>query len=304
MHPSGPFFCDNPVVRTSAPRGPIYGVPRPGRDLPDSTGSSAVWSVDSLLRILVEPLGYFRERRDDCAFSAVASFCMVHAVVATVVGYVAGMMGSVAAGQGPATQAEIVRTLGLMGMYASVAALASLIVTVAAAALIHPVVLLVRGRGGYQATYAAVVYSMAPVSVCFVLALYIVELMPGSANAQATARWLNVLGPLWSLLLFWVAAAYLHSLGPIAGVFVGTLPLATATACAALVYTQPDAVASRLPTAVMDRTLEPFGTSLTDLLPTMPKLPWPSPTAGPTHKPHRSDRNHGAEGLPHIARRT
>lgn len=217
-------------VRGAASRLPVYGVPRPEPDTSNWPGSGAMWSLDALLRILLEPVGYLRERREDCAFSAVASFCMIHAVVLTVVGFVGGLMGLIASGDGPSTTVEIARTLSVMALYASAAAIASFAGTVAVAALMHPLVLLVGGRRGYQATYGAVVYSLAPVSLLVVLALYVAELMPGSPSGQAAARWLCAAGVVWSLGLFAVAINQMQALAPVGGILVAAVPIAAVAA--------------------------------------------------------------------------
>ena len=249
MNSHTPLWHDSP--RICLPRGgrPIYGVPGPGPKTEDWQGSSAMWSLDVLLRILVEPVPFFRERRQDCAFSSVAAFCMVHALVATTVGYVAGVIGQIAAGSGPANPVEIAVSLSIMALTASAVAVLSLVVTVTLAAVLHPLAMVLRGRGGFQATYAAVVYSLAPVSVTLVLAIYVSELMTDSEAARITAQWLAASGVIWSLALFGVAITTIQPLDMLSGVIVACIPVAAVSASLAWLGDHPGHLSEQIATA-------------------------------------------------------
>lgn len=209
-----------------------YGVPSYDRLDPDVPPSDAMWSLDTLLRILVEPAGFFRDRRSDCAFSHVASFCMIHAVVLTVVGFAAATIGEAAAGNITGTTAESLRTVSILAICAAAAAMAALIVSVALAGLLHPIVMLVGGRGGYRATYAAVVYGAAPAGLTFVLGLYLAQLMPNSGG-PGFAVWLNVAGMLWSVALFAMGVTELNGMNALSGSIVTLVPMAAIAALAA-----------------------------------------------------------------------
>jgi hypothetical protein len=219
---------DSPSVGGSSHWHRPYGVPHYVDVGPDFSTSSAMWSLDTVLRIMLEPAGFFRDRRQDCAFSTVAAFGMIHAVVLTVVGFVAGLIGVAASGDVPSTAAETVRMLAALGVYASVAAVVTFVVSAIIAMALHLVALIVRGRGGFEATYAAVVYAAAPAGLTFVLGLYITELVPDTSGGSALATWLNVGGVLWSLALFGIGMSELHGLNALEGTAVTTVPLAAA----------------------------------------------------------------------------
>ena len=198
-------------------------------DLPPS---GAMWSLETLLRILVEPAGFYRDRSGDCAFSHVASFCMIHAVVLTVVGIAAGLIGQSALAVAAATLAEALRVVSTIAIWATIAALLSLAASVIIAALMHPVVLLVGGRGGFKATYAAVVYAAAPAGLTCVLGLYLPEVMP-DGGGSAISVWLNVAGALWSVALFAMGVTELHRMDALGGSIVTIAPLAAVATVAA-----------------------------------------------------------------------
>ncbi len=216
-----------------------YGVPAYERRDAYLPPSSAMWSLETLLRILVEPAGFFRDRRDDCAFSQVASFCIIHAVVMTVVGLAAGFIGAAAVGQAPDTLADSIRTVSALAIYAAVAALASFALSVAIAALLHPLVWLLRGTGGFRATYASVVYAAAPAGLLFVLGVYVAELMPEESGASI-AVWLNLAGALWAVALFGMGVTEMNGMNALSGSLVTIAPLA-ALAAVAVWLAGPDA---------------------------------------------------------------
>ncbi len=205
-----------------------YGVPAAPR--PAAPQSDGVWSVDAVLRILLEPSSYFRSLAGACRFSPAASFAMVHAALMAAVGFVAGALGARAQLAVSLDTAGIIHLVGACAAYAAAFAIGALVLSVAAASVLHPVAALGGGRCGFAATYAATVYAATPAAILAVCGFCVAELYPEAAAFEA---WLTVAGAIWSCVLCAIALYELHRLSGVSAVLVGSVPL-TALAAAAI----------------------------------------------------------------------
>ncbi|MBM3494160.1 MAG: hypothetical protein FJX72_07555 [Armatimonadetes bacterium] len=202
------------AARRGVPNQPRpYGVPSLDAGDSDWATSGALWSLDAVLRIFVCPVSFFQDRRSGCAVPAAASFCITHAVVLTVCAFAADLLGAALIGTAATDPAEAIRTIGLLAMTAFTVGLASLAASFGAAALLHPVAILVRGSGGFGATYAALAYAWAPAGTLYVLGRGVLALAPSGAvhaTGAAIAVWLTVAGVIWSVALLGLALREMH----------------------------------------------------------------------------------------------
>jgi hypothetical protein len=224
-----------------------------------------VWSVDAVLRILLEPSSYFGSLAGACHFSSAASFAMIQSALLATVGFVAGALGARAQLAVSLDTAGVIRLAGACAAYAAVFAAGALALSVVTACLLHPVAVLGGGRGGFTATYSATVYAATPAAILIVCGFCVAELYPEAAAFEA---WLTVAGALWSCILCAVALYELHPLSGMSAVLVGGVPLMALAAAAIWCY------APELLPAPMNRASGPVCTLRTAAHDVLPGYPW------------------------------
>lgn len=197
-------------------RGRPYGVPpRPPRRYVEYDGN---WSVAAIIRVLLDPAPLFEELRIGADLSTASAFAVVHGALLAALWYLADSAGLMMTDQARAA-ASVVASAAI---WAAAGGIIALVLSHVMASLLHVPVWAGQGRGGYRATYLALVYSSVPATLLLMGGWIVGRFFPELAILGTL---LGIAGVAWTAVLCATGLVWLHDLRGLGSVLAVMAPL-------------------------------------------------------------------------------